>query len=159
MSAQKFKKGDMVTIRSDLATGIAYGDGYALEKMLKFRGVATTITKVKGKYYFIKADNERFRWGDEMFLEEHSATDEEKLEKLIAQVKADHLERGDRMVRVVGKLSNGDVLTRFVNPTGEKYSSIDAFGLEKFSCKREREGRMLAHFDLSVVSDLEGVNG
>lgn len=65
----KYEVGDKVKVRSDLDTSKKYGEqDYSWEeKDEQFKGKIVTITAKRNLGYFIKEDNERVYWCDEMF--------------------------------------------------------------------------------------------
>ena len=62
----KFKVGDLVTVRSDLEVGVAYGWDTFVSGMTYFEGKQVTIKKVNNGKYLIEEDNDNWNWTDEM---------------------------------------------------------------------------------------------
>lgn len=63
----KFKIGDKVRVRMDLATGINYGIDTFVSSMEKYRGELVTIADYNFGLYSIEEDGGRWNWTDEMF--------------------------------------------------------------------------------------------
>ena len=65
----KYKTGDRVKVRSDLATWTSYGDDSVTEPMMPFKGTTVTIVSTThgwdGNKYSIEGDDHN--WTDEMF--------------------------------------------------------------------------------------------
>lgn len=70
----KFKEGEKVRVRSDLATGTEYrmssggGGIYANRMMVEFRGEVVTIAWATRNQYRIVEDNRMWYWTDDMFV-------------------------------------------------------------------------------------------
>ena len=64
----KYKVGDKVRVRSDLAVGKTYGHGYQFTNdMSCYMGQVVTIARVGDDFYKIKDDIDYRSWSDEMF--------------------------------------------------------------------------------------------
>jgi hypothetical protein len=63
----KYKVGDKVRVRKDLAVGSCYGREDFVENMKSFIGKIVTISKVIDEEYMILEDDGDYAWTDEMF--------------------------------------------------------------------------------------------
>ena len=62
----KYKVGDVVKVRSDLIAEKRYDKIRATIDMLKFKGKIVRILETFNNFYYIKEDNGRWFWNDEM---------------------------------------------------------------------------------------------
>lgn len=63
----KYRVGDKVRVRNDLETLQFYGDDFFTSSMERFKGQIVTIIGVGKNKYFIKEDESRCYWTEEMF--------------------------------------------------------------------------------------------
>ena len=64
----KYKIGDKVRVREDLAADQWYGDDIFTHEMISFKGKIVTIKKIRENKYVIEEDHGDWNWTDEMFL-------------------------------------------------------------------------------------------
>ena len=63
----KYKVGDKVRVREDLAADNWYGNEIVVSGMTRFKGKIVTVSKVRYDKYEIEEDNKIWWWTDEMF--------------------------------------------------------------------------------------------
>ena len=63
----KYKVGDEVRVREDLAADNWYGNEIVVSGMTRLKGKIVTISKVRYDKYEIEEDNKIWWWTDEMF--------------------------------------------------------------------------------------------
>lgn len=88
----KYKVGDMVRVRSDLVIKKYYGSRYFTIEMDKLSSNIVTIQAVLTNRYYIKEDNGRFGWTDEMFED----IKEDKMDNNTLQINMNNLTDEER---------------------------------------------------------------
>lgn len=81
----KYKVGDKVRVRKDLQIGTNYGDYMFVSGMDDYKGSDVTISEAFSSVCYIKEDNEKWGWTDEMFETEDELTAEEAI-KIQAEI-------------------------------------------------------------------------
>ena len=62
----RYKAGDKVRVRQDLAVGKNYGGDIFARSMEEFKGKIVTMGSVDGNHYHIEEDKYKYNWTDEM---------------------------------------------------------------------------------------------